>query len=259
MKYGFLGLGNMATAIIRGMRLSPAYAQAEIYGYDIDMVKTSSAAVTSCKSAEDCVNAADVIVLAVKPQSLEGLLTELTPFLNEKKLLVSIAAGKTIDFYQTLCPGLPFVRVMPNINANACAAVSAVCGGTYATARQVSLVKDLFSAVGTVYELPEGMFPAFSAIAGAAPAYAYMFIDALAGAGVKAGIPKVLALGIASDMVLGSAKMINESAPHPMELVDRVCSPAGTTIEGLHKLREKGFESAVYAAIEAVIEKDRKL
>ena len=259
MKYGFLGLGNMASAIIRGMRLSPSYAEAEIYGYDIDSAKTEASAVIGCKNAGDCVKAADVIVLAVKPQTLDGLLKELAPLLTGDKLLVSIAAGKTVDFYQTRCPNVPFVRVMPNINANACAAVSAVCGGKLATSEHIKLVKDLFSAVGSVYELPEAMFPAFGAIAGAAPAYAYMFIDALASAGVKAGIPKALALGIASDMVLGSAKMINESGAHPMELVDRVCSPAGTTIEGLHKLREKGFESAVYAAIEAVIEKDKKL
>jgi pyrroline-5-carboxylate reductase len=259
MTYGFIGLGNMASAIIRGMRASENFAKADIYGFDIDLSKSTSLILNICKSSAICVHLSDVIVLAVKPQTLESVLQEISPYLGPDKLLVSIAAGKPIQFYETRMGRVPFVRVMPNINANVSAAACAVCGGSLASPEHIDTVKKLFSAVGCVYELPESMFPAFGAIAGAAPAYAYMFVDALASAGVKAGIPKPLALNIAADTVLGSAKMIKESGAHPMELVDRVCSPSGTTIEGMHKLREKGFESAVYAAIEAVIEKDKKL
>ncbi len=259
MTYGFIGLGNMASAIIRGMRASDSFANADIFGFDIDRTKAPSLPVKPCNSASVCVQLSSVIVLAVKPQTLDAVLQEIAPYLGPDKLVVSIAAGKPIRFYENYIGSIPFVRVMPNINALVSSAACAVCGGSFSKPEHVETVKALFKSAGTVYELPESMFPAFGAIAGAAPAYAYMFIDALASAGVKAGIPKPLALSIAADTVRGSAKMIKESGLHPMALVDNVCSPSGTTIEGLHKLREKGFEAAIYAAIEAVIEKDKKI
>ncbi len=257
--YGFIGLGNMASAIIRGMRACEGFAGADICGFDIDGSRAALLSVRACESAAACARLSDVLILAVKPQTLDSVLQEIEHCLGRDRLLVSIAAGKPVQYYENRLGPVPFVRVMPNINATVSASVSAVCGGGFASAEQVETVKTLFSSVGTVYELPESQFSAFGAIAGAAPAYAYMFIDALASAGVRAGLPKQLALKIAADVAAGSAKMIRESGAHPMELADRVCSPSGTTIEGLHRLRERGFEGAVYAAIEAVVEKDKKI
>lgn len=259
MNYGFIGLGNMASALIKGIRESAPFKSAGLFGYDIDPARANATGIPACESMERLVSLCDVVILAVKPQNLEAVLGELAPMLCPGKLLVSIAAGKPVAFYEKYCAEIPFVRVMPNINALALASATAVCGGSYATEEHVRVVRELFSCVGSVYELPERLFPAFSAIAGAAPAFAYMFTDALAGAGVKHGIPKQLALKIAADTVLGSAKLIAGSDVHPQELVDRVCSPGGTTIEGVHALRHLSFENAVYEAVDAVVEKDKKI
>lgn len=259
MIYGFIGLGNMAGAIIRGMRASEAFRDLEVCGFEKHPEKARALNVLVFDSLAKFINFSDVIVLAVKPQALEPLLAELKSLLRPDKLLVSIAAGKPIDWYETACPGIPFVRVMPNINAAVGAGVTAVCGGSRATPEHVRIVRELFQAVGSVYELPESRFSVFSAVAGAAPAYTCLYMDALASAAVRAGLPRAMALSIAEDMVLGSAKYLKESELHPLALADQVCSPGGTTIEGMHKLRELGFEHAVYQAIAAVIEKDRRI
>ena len=148
---------------------------------------------------------------------------------------------------------------MPNINARVLAAASGLCGGKNASREQVALVRRMFETVGTVYELPESQFSAFSALGGASGAFIHLYIDALASAGVKAGLPRALAQDVACQAVLGSAKLTLESGEHPIALCDQVCSPGGTTIEGVHTLKRLGFESAVQQAVDAVIEKDRML
>ena len=259
MKYAFIGLGNMASAILRGMQASPAFTQAELYGYDRHPEKAEHLPVIYCSALREAADEADVLLLCVKPHSLEELLTSLHPLLKPTCVVASVAAGKPIRWYEDRLPGLSFVRVMPNVNAGANAGVTAICGGSKATRDQVELIREIFDAVGKTYELEEKHFSAFSAIAGAAPAYTYLYMDALASAGVKAGLPKAAALSIAADMVLGSAVLLQKTGEHPAALADKVCSPGGTTIEGLHKLRALGFENCVYEAISAVIEKDKSL
>ena len=175
------------------------------------------------------------------------------------KMFQYFAAGKPISWYEERLPDFPFVRAMPNVNAGVNAGITAICGGSCATAEHVILIRGIFDAVGKTYVLDEKHFSAFSAIAGAAPAYTYLYMDALASAGVKAGLTKQTSLAIAADMVLGSAVLLQKTGEHPAVLVDKVCSPGGTTIEGLHRLRELGFEHSVYEAIAAVIEKDKSL
>ena len=257
MRYAFVGLGNMASAIIRGMHASSAYAQAELYGYDRHPEKAADLPVTYCPSMEDLAENADLLLLCVKPYSLEDLLRRLRPLLKKNCIIASVAAGKPIAWYEERLPGFPMIRTMPNVNASVNAGVTAVCGGTLATPEQVESVRAIFDAIGATYLLEEKHFSVFSAIAGAAPAYTYLYMDALASAGVKAGLPKSTALAIAADMVLGSALLIKKTGEHPAALADKVCSPGGTTIEGLHKLRARGFENSVYEAIAAVIEKDQ--
>lgn len=259
MKYAFVGLGNMASAILRGMHASPAFSDAELYGYDRHPEKADDLPADYCPTLEELVSHADILILCVKPHSLDELLLRLRPLLRPGCVVASVAAGKPIAWYEERLPGVPFVRAMPNVNARVNAGVTAICGGSAATAEQVALVRDIFAAVGTTYELEEKHFSAFSAIAGAAPAYTYLYMDALASAGVRAGLPKAASLRIAADMVLGSALLLRESGEHPAALADRVCSPGGTTIEGLHRLRALGFEHAVYEAIAAVIDKDRAI
>ena len=259
MNFAFVGLGNMASAILRGIHANPAFSQAELYGFDRHPEKADTLPVHYCPSLEELCSHADVLLLCVKPHSLDDLLTQLRSLLKRGCIVASVAAGKSISWYEERLPGFPFVRAMPNVNAGVNAGVTAVCGGSYATSEHVDLIRGIFDAVGKTYLLEEKHFSVFSAIAGAAPAYTYLYMDALASAGVKAGLPKAIALAIAVDTVLGSAMLLQKSGEHPAALADKVCSPGGTTIEGLHRLRALGFEHSVYEAIAAVIAKDKTI
>ncbi len=264
MTYGFIGLGNMAGAIIGGMRRSEAYRDARIIGCDTFADKRDRVAtawgVETCTEDVRIMQEADVVFLAVKPQVLTHILPKLAKEAREGQLVVSIAAGREIAYYEEQLPaGTAFVRVMPNINALVGAAASAVCGGTNATEEQVAAVEALLSTTGRVFRLPESQFSAFTALSGSSVAFAYMYIDAIARAGVKAGFSKQLALEISAAAALGSAEMVTKSGHAPMELVDMVCSPGGTTIEGVLSLQEDGFEAAIHRAVAAVIRRDREL
>lgn len=259
MQYGFIGLGNMGAAIIRGMILSGQFEDDRIIGFDSNKELAGNLGIYTAGSIKELVETADYVILAVKPQVLPNVLPEVKKYSGEK-LVISIAAGKTISFLENeLGKKRPVIRVMPNINARVLAATSAYCANQTAGKEEKKVVEDIFSSVGSVIELPEKQLAIFSAIAGASPAFTYMYIDALARAACKAGMPKKEALAIASSAVYGSAKMLTESAVHPMQLVDEVCSPGGTTIEGVAVLQDMGFESGVRQAVEAVIAKDEKL
>ncbi|MBQ2775067.1 MAG: pyrroline-5-carboxylate reductase [Clostridia bacterium] len=262
---GFIGAGNMANAIIKGMLASEAVNGADIMIYDIDSKKVKTVcklygcceALTAVEVAEKC----SEIVLAVKPYDFEKLLSELDSTLKQHNpLIISIAAGNTTDYITSLLSYTPtLARVMPNINATIGEAMSAYCTNERVTDEQKAFVETLCASIGEVTELEEKHFSAFCAVAGSAPAFVYMFIDELARAGVKLGINKKVALKVATQTVLGSAKMVAESGEHPYELIDKVCSPGGTTIEGIAALNENGLPNAVMQAVTAAYEKDKKL
>lgn len=264
MTYGFIGLGNMASAILRGMAKSGRFQADTIYGYNRSPEKTRRLAeetgLVPCESAAETARKSEVLVLAVKPQMMGEVLPEIAPHITAETLLVSIAAGKPTGFYESAIPApVPVVRVMPNINAKVLSATTAVCKGAYATDAHLRTVQTMFETVGSVFPIPESQFSVFSAIGGASGAFIHLYIDALASAGVKAGLPRAMAQDIACQTVLGSARLTQESSEHPIALVDQVCSPGGTTIEGIHTLKRLGFESAVQQAIDAIIQKDRQL
>jgi pyrroline-5-carboxylate reductase len=253
----------MGAAIVKGMVASGRYAPADISGYDpyseAGRAAVARIGVTICASPAEAA-LADILLLAVKPQVMPQVLKELKELDLSRKLVISIAAGRTLDFLQdALGHGVAIVRVMPNINARIGAATSAFAANRHCTEAQKDAVHSLFGAVGTVTELAEGLFSTFTAVAGSSPAFSYMYIDALARAAVKGGIPRDKALEIAASSVYGSAKMILESREHPFVLVDQVSSPGGTTIEGVCALQEYGFESAVHKAVEAAAQKDKML
>ena len=265
MKTGFIGAGNMASAIIKGLLTSACLTSGQLAVYDIDFKKTEGLASrfgigvlpSSKAAAEQC----DCVVLAVKPQVLAAVLSEIRDVLEEKKpLILTIAAGKSLTFYRD-CLGYDarVVRIMPNINAEVLSAVSAYCGNGFATQDDLQFADRFCRAFGSAMELQEALFPIFGVIGGCAPAYAYLFIDALARAAVRHGMPKDKALAVSAQTVLGSAKMILDSDVHPQVLIDRVCSPGGTTIEGLLALQKDGFEAAVADAVRAAVEKDNRL
>ena len=266
MNYGFIGAGNMAGAIIKGMTIGGGgFDGRDIYVYDLNAEASENLAAVcganKCASPADVVKNADFLVLAVKPNVMADAVSPIKDAVMEKApLVISIAAGKTIEFLEgILSPSLPIVRVMPNINAKVGCATSAFCPNAVVTEDQKDVVKALFSTVGSITELPEKMFGIHGVIGGAAPAFAYLYIDALARAAVKAGMPKKQALELTAQTVLGSAKMVLESGEHPWALIDQVCSPGGTTIEGVCSLEANGFEAALCKAFDAVYEKDKRL
>ena len=264
MKYGFIGLGNMAGAILRGMHRSGDFSQDTLLGFNRTAAKTEALrdeiGLMPCASARDVAERADVIVLAVKPQMLPDVLPEIRGIVTPNQLVISIAAGKPTTYYEEIfAAGVPVVRVMPNINAKVGLSASAVCGGTCAEQKHIDLACRLFASVGAVYPIREEQFASFMAIAGASGAFIHLYIDALASAGVKAGFARPFAESLACQTVLGSATLTQQSDKHPIALMDEVCSPGGTTIEGVHTLKRLGFETAVQQAVQAIIEKDKTL
>ncbi len=264
MRYAFIGLGNMAGAILAGMKKSGRFERDAVWGYDTDAARTEafreSCGLVPAASVGEAVREAETVVLAVKPQVLEDVLPKVREALQEGALVITIAAGKPLSFYERrLGPQAPVIRVMPSINAKVGAAASALCGNAKATRDQLSLAVRLFESVGSVTEVREDLIPVFSAVGGAAPAFVFLFIDALASAGVRAGLARPAALRLAADTVLGSAMLLKSSGEHPCALADQVCSPGGTTIEGIHALKRLGFEHAVQEAVAAVLGKDRTI
>lgn len=262
---GFIGTGNMATAIIKGLLSSGMLKGDDISVYDIAEDKAEALANTyglkKLSSENEIAEVCDKIVLSVKPNVFPLLLKKIDGELKENNpLIISIAAGKTIDFISgCLSYDAKIVRVMPNINAKVGGAVSAYCGKSNVSEEELTFVKAFCESFGIAVNISENLFSVYSAIGGCSPAFAYMFIDSLARAAVKNGMTKTQALEVAAGAVLGSAKMILESDEHPWALVDQVCSPGGTTIEGVTSLKNDRFESAVMNAVQAAIDKDRKL
>ena len=164
--------------------------------------------------------------------------------------------AKTAEFKERLAKGVPVVRCMPNINAKVKASVTAICGGKGATADDIKIADGIFASVGKIYHIEEKMFPAFGALGGASGAFVLLYIDALAEAGVRAGFSRPMAEEIATATVMGSSALAMDSDEHPIALMNRICSPGGTTVEGVCKLKELGFETAVQQALQAIIDKD---
>ncbi|MEH7343154.1 pyrroline-5-carboxylate reductase [Bacillus sp. JJ1532] len=267
MKVGFVGTGNMASAIIKGMINKEHTKANDIFVYDVDTEKMNQfvreTETNTCESCEELVECADILVLAVKPNQFEAVLTPLKECIKAKNpLIVSIAAGTSIEKIHKLTEAgseLAIIRVMPNVNAMIGEGAAAVCGNKAASQEQVDFVLDLFNAIGMAIELPEHHFSTFTAIAGSSPAYAYLFIDSLARGAVKNGLPKDLANKIAAQAVLGSAKMILESDEDPWVHINRVCSPGGTTVAGLVALEDQAFISTVIKGVDATIKRDEEL
>ena len=194
----------------------------------------------------------------VKSGDWEGVLEEIAP-LAAGKLFLSVAAGKELAWLSARLGHGGIVRAMPNINAAVGASVTGWCAGEQVTEEQKALAARLLGTFGTAVEVPEKFMGIVGAIGGAAPAYTYLYINALAEAAVQAGMPKGMAVEIAAAMAEGSGRMVRLSGQHPWALIDRVTSPGGTTVEGLLALQQGGFEPAVHGAVQAVLDKDKRM
>ena len=262
---GFIGTGNMASAIINGLVSSGMLKGNEIAVFDVMTEKAEALKkqfdVAVFESENQIASQCSQVVLSVKPNVFPSLLGKISEDLKKNNpLIISIAAGKTLGYIASLLGyEAKIIRVMPNINAAVHEAVSAYCGNKNVSDCDFQFAERFCSSFGRAIALPEEQFPVFGVIGGCSPAFAYMFIDAMARAAVKNGMPKKQALEVSAQAVLGSAKLILESSEHPYELIDRVCSPGGTTIEGVLTLQKEGFEAAVADAVQAAVEKDKKL
>lgn len=266
MKIGFIGAGNMATAIIRGLIHKEVVATKDIFISSANFQHAQEVAnaigVTPCETNQDVVRNTDILILAVKPNILPIVLPEISVLVKEQKsVVVSIAAGVTLEQLATMLnlAEQPIIRIMPNVNVSVEAGVSAICCNENVVEKDFKTVQGLFEAVGSVYELQEKDFSTFIGLAGSSPAFVYMFIDAMARAGVLNGMPKKVATEIAAKAVLGSAKRLLEGDENPWELVDQVSSPGGTTVEGVVTLEKAGFVSAIIDGVDATIKKDQKM
>lgn len=264
MIIGFIGLGNMAKAMISGI-LREGIASPE------DIVGSSATEETMQKVKEkygiqvtpsnrEVAKQADVIILAVKPVVLPVVLEEIRENVDDTRLVISIAAGKSCkwigDYFEK---PVKIVRCMPNTPALVQAGCSAVCRNENVTDEDFEKALRIIRSFGLAEVVNENLMDAVGAVSGASPAYVFMMIEAMADAGVKGGMPRKQAYRFAAQTVMGSAKLMLETGRHPGELKDMVCSPGGTTIEGLEVLEEKGFRGAIMDALDAVMEKSQKL
>ena len=263
--YGFIGIGNMAGAIIGGMIDSGLVAPGDIVVSSATKANRDALAertgVRALDSNEQVAFEADVLVLAVKPQMLSSVTAGIRDeVLKSRPLVVSIAAGLTLDNLGNLFDSeTRIARVMPNVNSRIRQGMSAVCANEAASESDVDTVVTAFESIGEVVSIPETQFSAFTAIAGSSPAFAFLFIDALSRGAVAAGMPKALATKCAAQAVLGSAALVQASDKSPWDLIDQVCSPGGTTVAGLLTLEDNAFLSTVTKAVAATVARDKEL
>ena len=264
-RLGFIGCGNMATAIMNGAVKSGFLKGEDICVYDTDVGKAEALrenlGVNVLLSASDVAENSYAVVLAVKPQVFPVVLPQIKDSVAKNDTsIISIGAGKTLNYIASFLEDFtPVVRVMPNINAKVGASMSAVCRNDNVDDELLNFTKELCKSFGDVIELPESQISIFGVIAGCSPAYAFMFIDSMARGAEQNGMSREQALKISAQAVLGSAKMMLESGESPWALINSVCSPGGTTIEGIATLQNKKFDEAVMNAVQASYEKDKRL
>lgn len=260
---GFIGLGNMATAMIGGILKKKLVLPNEIIGSaksDATREKCREEYGIQVADNKTVAAASDILFLAVKPVFFPEVIDEIKESVRDNTVVVSIAAGKTIAYIEELFgKKIKLVRCMPNTPALVLAGCSGVTRGELVTEEEMAEVSALLSSFGTVSEVPERMMDVVVGVSGSSPAYVFLFIEAMADAAVCAGMPRKQAYDMAAQSVLGSAKMVLETGKHPGELKDMVCSPGGTTIEAVKVLEEMGMRAAVMDAMEACIEKSRNL
>ncbi|MCF0233363.1 MAG: pyrroline-5-carboxylate reductase [Thermoguttaceae bacterium] len=264
---GFIGLGQMATALASGFVRAGLVAPADLRGFDVAETARAKFAETTggtvLASAGEVVANSDVVFFAVKPQYMNGALApvkEAIAAAPAEKLLVTIAAGLPISYYEkTLFPEIRLARVMPNTPCLVGEAASGFALNGNATPEDGAFVKSAFETVGVAFEMAEDKLDAVTGLSGSGPAYAFLAIEALADGGVKVGLPRDVALELAAQTLKGAAEMVLRTKKHPGALKDAVTSPAGTTIAGVAALENRGFRAALIDAVEKATVRSQEL
>ena len=252
-KIGFIGVGNMAAAIISGA-LANGYGLENILGCDVYLEKIDALGIEKRISAAQLVADSDIIFLAVKPDNLDPLLEEIAGA-SAGKAFVSIVTGKKTQHIQKLLPGARVMRLVPNTPLLVGEGAMVISDETTFRNEEINYIEAFLGRLGTLCRLPEKLMDAATGLIGSGPAYVFVFIEALADASVKEGIPRDIAYRLAAQTVLGSGKMVLETGKPPALLKDAVTSPGGTTAAGLYAMEKGGFRAA---AIDAVIEAIRR-
>ncbi|CAK9184020.1 unnamed protein product [Ilex paraguariensis] len=282
-KLGFIGAGKMAESIARGVVKSGELPASRIQTAHLNPGRRTAFESLGVKVHDhnnQVVEDSDVVIFSVKPQIAQGQVQEtqplnfvlvkslrlrpnkalqLKPLFSKKQLLVSVVAGVKLKDLQEWAGHSRFIRVLPNTPAAVGEAASVMSLGAAATEEDGKLIAGLFGAIGKLWKADEKLFDAITGLSGSGPAYIYLAIEALADGGVAAGLPRELALGLASQTVLGAASMTTNLGKHPGQLKDDVASPGGTTIAGIHELEKGGFRGILMNAVVAAAKRSREL
>lgn len=262
MKLGFIGAGNMAKAIMGGVLKNGIFKPEEVIASDLYVpgleAAKESLGINITTDNKEVAKNSEVLFLAVKPQFYADVIKEISEFITEKQIVVTIAPGKTLEYLgETFGHPVKIVRTMPNTPALVGEGITGVCHNDLVSKEELDYVCHILNGFGKAEVVPERLMDVVVSVSGSSPAYVFMFIEAMADAAVADGMPRPQAYKFAAQAVLGSAKMVLETGKHPGELKDMVCSPAGTTIEAVRVLEEKGFRSAVIEAMKRCAEKSK--
>ncbi len=260
MKIGFIGVGNMGKAMISGILRKGLYGPEDLLGFDAVPEVLDAACGTlgirPCPNARELAMAADIIVLSVKPQDYEVVIPGIREFVDDKKIIITIAPGKTIGWLEgQFGRRVKIVRTMPNTPAMVLEGCTGVCTNAVITEEETEQVLEILGCFGKAFLIREKLMDVVVGISGSLPAYVFMFVEAVADAAVERGMPRKQAYQFIEQAVLGSAKLLQETGKHPGEMKDIVCSPGGTAIQGVRVLEEKGFRGALIDALDACIDR----
>ncbi len=261
MKIGFIGCGNMGSALARAIS---KVSETNIYIYDYDQDKSAILSKEICaqvcnnsKIASDC----DFIFLGVKPNVLPSVIEAIKPSLamNTSGILVSMAAGVTLEKISGILGSYPTIRIMPNTPVAVAVGMISFCHNAAVTDDAIENFKTIMSEAGALMPIDEKLIDAATAVAGCGPAFVYMFAEALADGGVECGLPRNVSIQMAAQTIKGAAEMLLKTGKHPGQLKDDVCSPGGSTISGVHALENGSFRADAIGAVVASYEKTKKL
>lgn len=263
-KVVIIGAGKMGEAIIAGLLKSGEYSPKDIQVVEVAESRrqyiSETYKVKGYGDAKRAVDFADVVLIAVKPGVVGKVLEQIGPVMKRGKVLVSIAAGVTLEFMRKFVPEkVPIVRVMPNLACSVREAMVTYCPTPNITKEELETVTSMLSLLGRVMPLDEQYLNLATGLVGSGPAYIYLIIDALADAGVRLGLPKDVSITLAAQTTLGAAKMVVETGEHPIKLKDMVATPAGTTVEGLLELERGGLRATIISAVTKAAERARGL
>ena len=264
LKIAFIGAGNMSEALISGLLKAKSLQPQNIYATDISKDRLNlferKYRIVVGSHNEKAVQWADIIVFSVKPQVLPEVLRGVNNYVNSSHLILSVAAGFPLTKIQgALPPHMAVIRAMPNTPALVLEGATALATGDNVSEEQLTTAQEIFQASGKVVVIEEKLMDAVTGLSGSGPAYVYVMIEALADGGVRMGLPRHVAQTLAVQTVLGTAKLLTDSGEHPGVLKDRVASPGGTTIAGLHELEQGGIRATLMNAVEAATRRSQEL